>query len=71
MYAGFRLENKLCGAIDVYGNIIIEPEYRAVVIAGEFAEVRKNDKWGTLPIIVNEIYLGVYLIAKGFRKAVI
>ena len=55
-YAGFRFENQLCGVIDVYGNIIIKPEYQAIELAGDYAEVRKNDKWGLIDLNNNILF---------------
>lgn len=47
-YAAYVDENGLCGVIDMYGNIIIEPEYQLVVLFGDYAAARKDDKWGII-----------------------
>lgn len=56
--AGFRDEKRLCGVIDTYGNIIIEPEYKYLLMAGDYIEVCKNGKWGVINYI-NEIIIEI------------
>ena len=55
-YAGYQSENRLCGVIDTYGNIIIKPEYRYIMVSnGGDIYAQKNGKWGIIDIDKNII----------------
>jgi len=46
----------LCGLIDLYGNIVLEPKYNEIIRAGEFIKAKLGDMWSILDAIGNHLH---------------
>ena len=51
-YAGYRSDNRLCGVVDTYGNVVINPEFKYLLMDSEDTVLARKSggKWGIMGV---------------------